>query len=81
MASALDNSSCLRGAIIAETKNFMRGLDSGASDEQLRAIARRIRNKEQQLLHEEGAVLDPAVWRILHSRLTHRKVEFADPAE
>jgi hypothetical protein len=81
MFSAYDNLSSLRVAIIADTKIFIRGLDSGATDEQLRAIAQRIRSKEQQLLHEEGAVLDPAVWRILHSRLIHRKVEFTDPAE
>jgi hypothetical protein len=79
MGSADDNISSLRLAIIAETKIFMRGLDSGASDEQLRTIAHRIRDMEQQLLHEEGAVLDPGMWHILHSRMINRKVEVADP--
>ncbi|HLX67572.1 MAG TPA: hypothetical protein VKR41_11270 [Puia sp.] len=79
MTSRVDNLSSLRFAIIADTKIFLRGLDSGASDEQLRTIAQRIRDKEQQLLHQEGAVLDPNMWRILHSRLINRKVAFADP--
>jgi hypothetical protein len=79
MITRFDNLSTLRFAIIAETKTFLRGLKSGASDQQLLSIAQRIRDKEQQLLHEEGAVLDPGMWRILHSRLIHRKVEFADP--
>jgi|HubBroStandDraft_1064217.scaffolds.fasta_scaffold388619_1 hypothetical protein len=79
MISRVDNLSSLRFAIIADTKIFLRGLDSGASDEQLRTIAQRIRDKEQQLLRREGVVLDPNMWRILHSRLINRKVEFADP--
>ena len=79
MVTALENLSALRVAIIAETKIFLRGLKTGASDEQLQSIAQRIRDKEQQLLHEEGAVLDPAMWRILHNRLIKRKVEFVDP--
>ena len=78
MLSGLKNLSALRMAIIAETKVFLRGLKSGASDEQLRSIAQRIRDKEHQLLEEEGAVLDPAMWRILHSRLKNRKVEYVD---
>jgi hypothetical protein len=79
MISRFNNLSSLRFAVIAETKIFLRGLKSGASDEQLRTIAQRIRDKEQQLLHQEGVVLDPDMWRILHSRLINRKVEFADP--
>jgi hypothetical protein len=79
MISRVDNISTLKFAIIAETKIFLRGLKSGASDGQLRTIAQRIRDKEQQLLHLEGAVLDPDMWRILHNRMINRKVEFADP--
>jgi hypothetical protein len=79
MISRVDNLSSLKVAIITDTKIFLRGLDSGASDEQLRTIVQRIRDKEQQLLQQEGAVLDPDMWRILHSRLINRKVEFADP--
>jgi hypothetical protein len=65
-------------AIIAETKIFLRGLKSGASDEQLQSIVKRIREKEHQLLEEEGAVLDPTMWRILYSRLMSRKVDYID---
>jgi hypothetical protein len=79
MISGLYNSSSLRLAIIADTRIFLRGLKSGASDNQLRTIARRIRRKEKQLLQEEGAVLDPDIWRILHNLLINREVQFADP--
>ena len=79
MTSRFDTVSTLRFAILAETKTFLRGLESGASDKQLRSIVRRIRDKEQQLLHQEGAVLDPEMWRILHNRMINRKIEFADP--
>jgi hypothetical protein len=79
MNSGLDNLSSLRFAVIAETKSFLRGLKAGASDEQLRIIAQRIRDKEQLLLRQEGVVLDPDMWRILHNRLINRKVEFVDP--
>jgi hypothetical protein len=79
MISRVDNLSSLKVAIIADTKIFLRGLDAGASDDQLRTIVQRIRDKEQQLLRQEGAVLDPDMWRILHSRLINRKVEFTDP--
>lgn len=78
MLSGFKNLSALRMAIIAETKVFLRGLKSGASDEQLTSIAKRIREKEHQLAKEEGAVLDPTMWRILHSRLMNRKVEYVD---
>jgi len=79
MFSAINNNlSSLKQAIIAETKVFLRGLKSGASDEQLLAIAQRIRDKEHQLAKEEGAVLDPTMWRILYNRLKNRRVEFID---
>ncbi|HTR31035.1 MAG TPA: hypothetical protein VMH27_17310 [Puia sp.] len=79
MTSALnDNLSPLRRSIIAETKVFLRGLKSGASDAQLLAIAKRIRDKEHDLSREEGAILDPKMWRILHNRLKNRRVEFID---
>jgi hypothetical protein len=74
-----ENLSYLRLAIIAETKLFLRGLRSGATDDQLQTIIGRIREKEHQLLRQEGAVLDPEMWRILHSRLKNRNLEFVDP--
>lgn len=79
MSSAINNVSTLRLAIIAETEVFLRGLKTGASESQLVAIVKRIRDKEQQLLHQEGAVLDPEMWRILYNRLINRNVEFVDP--
>jgi hypothetical protein len=79
MISGLDNLSSLRLAIIAETKVFLRGLNSGASDARLQAIIRRIRDKEHELLQQEGAVIDPEMWRILFSRLKKRNLEFVDP--
>jgi|GEM_PF-4186073 hypothetical protein len=79
MISRVNNLSSLRSAIIADTEIFLRGLKIGASEEQLKAIFKRIREREQQLLHQEGVVLDPDMWRILHSRMIHRNLEFADP--
>jgi hypothetical protein len=79
MISGLNNVSSLRLAIIAETKLFLRGVNLGASDGQLQGIIRRIRDKEHELLQQEGAVLDPEMWRILHSRLRNRNREFVDP--
>lgn len=78
MFSAFDNLSTLRISIIAETKVFLRGLKTGATDDQLLNIVHRIRDKEQRLLHQEGAVLDPDMWRILHNRLLKRRVQFID---
>lgn len=80
MVSGLDNKlSELRLAIISETKVFLRGLESGASDGQLHTIIQRIRDKENQLLHEEGVLINPEMWRILHSRLVKRNLEIIDP--
>jgi hypothetical protein len=77
--SGSNNLSIVRLAIIAETKLFLRGLSSGATHDQLQTIVGRIREKEHELLRQEGAVLDPEVWRILHSRLMNRNLEFVDP--
>lgn len=79
MISAINNVSDLRLAIISDTKIFLRGLESGASKEELLAVVRRIRDREHELLQQEGAVLDPGMWRILHSRLKKRNVEIVDP--
>ncbi|HXD78341.1 MAG TPA: hypothetical protein VN616_11070 [Puia sp.] len=75
----INNLSKLKLAIISDTKVFLRGLESGASNDQLVAIARRIREKEHELLHQEGALIDPEMWRILHSRLMKRNLEIIDP--
>lgn len=80
MTSGIDNNlSELRLAIISETRVFLKGLESGASDAQLRTIVQRIRDKEHQLLRQVGEVIDPEMWRILHSRLVKRNLEIIDP--
>ncbi|HUB60239.1 MAG TPA: hypothetical protein VL978_06050 [Puia sp.] len=62
----------IREEIIADTKAFLNGLESGASNEQLRAVLQRIREKELQLLKVGGTMIDPKIWTILHNRLAQR---------
>lgn len=62
----------IREDIIADTKAFLTGLESGATDEQLRTVLQRIREKELRLLKEGGAMLDPKIWSILLNRLANR---------
>ena len=62
----------IREDIIADTKAFLTGLESGATDEQLRIVLQRIREKELRLLKEGGAMLDPKIWSILLNRLANR---------
>src|ERR1700739_2306412 len=52
----------IRAGIIADTKAFLIGLESGATNEQLRAFLQRIREKELQLLKVGGNMLDPKIW-------------------
>jgi hypothetical protein len=74
----------IRTGIIADTKAFLNGLESGATNEQLRAVLQRIREKELQLLKVGGNMLDPKIWAILHNRLTQRDgqeiIDNTDPA-
>jgi hypothetical protein len=74
----------IQAGIIADTKAFLIGLDSGATDEQLRAVLQRIREKELQLLKVGGNMLDPKIWSILHNRLAQRDgreiIDNTDPA-
>lgn len=62
----------IREDIIADTKAFLTGLESGATNEQLRTVLQRIREKETRLLKEGGAMLDPKIWSILLNRLAQR---------
>ncbi len=62
----------IRTGIIADTKAFLNGLESGATNDQLRAVLQRIREKELQLLKVGGTMLDPKIWTILHNRLAQR---------
>jgi hypothetical protein len=62
----------IREGIIADTKTFLNGLESGASDDQLRSVLQQIREKELRLLKEGGTMLDPKIWTILLNRLAQR---------
>jgi hypothetical protein len=62
----------IREGIVADTKTFLNGLESGASDDQLRAVLQQIREKELRLLKEGGTMLDPKIWTILLNRLAQR---------
>lgn len=62
----------IREGIIADTKTFLTGLESGASNDQLRAVLQQIREKELRLLKEGGTMLDPKIWTILLNRLAQR---------
>ena len=59
----------IREEIIADTTSFLTGLESGATNEQLRLLLLRIREKEVQLIREGGTMIDPNIWRILQNRL------------
>jgi hypothetical protein len=62
----------IRAGIIADTKAFLIGLESGATDEQLHGVLQRIRQKELHLLKVGGTMIDPKIWTILHNRLAQR---------
>jgi hypothetical protein len=69
----------LREAIIADSRLFLMGLETGVSEETLIDILRRLREKELLLLKTEGAMLDPEMWKIIHSCLANRRtVEIVD---
>jgi len=63
----------LRADILLDFKRFIAGLDAGATEDQLVAILAQIKEKEQQLLRDDGTMLAPEMWRIMHSRLASRK--------
>ena len=69
----------LRDEIIAETKRFLAGLESGASEEMLNPVLLTIRQKESDLIQQEGSMLAPEMWRLLHNLLAHRRnTDFID---
>lgn len=69
----------LRADILFDFKRFLAGLDAGATQEQLAAILAQIREKELQLLRDDGSMLAPEMWKLLHGRLAARKdVEIID---
>lgn len=65
----------IREEIISDTKAFLTGLESGATNDQLRSLLLRMREKELQLIKEGGTMLDPEMWRILHNRLAQKDGE------
>ena len=69
----------LREGIITDSRLFLQGLERGASDEVLFDILRRLREKELQLVKVDGSILDPEMWKIIHSCLANRRrVEILD---
>ena len=63
----------LRTSIIGQAKRFLIGLKAGASEEILTSILLDIKDKELQLIKEEGTMLDPEIWKTLQSKLDRRK--------
>jgi len=59
----------IRESILADTNAFLTGLESGATNDQLRSLLQRIREIEIQMLKEGGTMLDPKIWKILINRL------------
>ena len=69
----------LREAIIADSRLFLLGLETGVPEETLFDILRRIKEKELLLLKTDGSMLDPEMWKIIHNCLTNRRpVEIVD---
>ena len=68
----------LRSAIIEDTVRFLIGLKSGATTDQLTALLAQIKEKEMQLLKENGSMLSPVMWQTLHNRLTNRNNDIID---
>jgi hypothetical protein len=62
----------IQAALMEGASQFVTALSSGASHEQLLTILAEMRDLEQQLIKDGGVMLDPEVWRILHSRLDKR---------
>jgi len=65
----------LRAAIIGQTKRFLVGLATGLSEEQLTSVLSDIREKEQQLIKENGTMLSPEMWELLRHRFTNRRTK------
>jgi hypothetical protein len=73
MTPGNSNVKSLRAAIIGEAKRFLIGLETGVSDELLASILLDIKEKELQLIKQEGTMLDPDMWKLLHDRLANRR--------
>jgi hypothetical protein len=73
MNSEFSTSKRLRAAIIDQTKQFLFGLETGVSDEQLLSTLSEIKEVELQLIKEENTMLDPAMWKLLQSLFVNRR--------
>ena len=62
----------IRAHILMDTKKFLQCLDSSASVEELSEILAQIKEKETQLIKEEGSMMAPDLWKLLHNRLASR---------
>jgi hypothetical protein len=63
----------LKSAILADSQSFLISLVTGATDEQLNAILVRMKQRELQLIMEEGIRLNPYLWKIVETRFANRK--------
>lgn len=63
----------LRADILSDFKRFISALDAGANEDQLASILAQIREKELQLLKDDGSMLAPEMWKVLRNRLAARK--------
>jgi hypothetical protein len=61
-----------RADILADTKKFLHCLNEGGSIEELSAILAQIKEKETKLIKEEGLMIAPDLWKLLHNRLASR---------
>ena len=68
MTTQQPNARDLRISIIADTKNFLIASETLSSTEELLAILNRIKDAEALLIREEGAMIDPRLWKLLHAR-------------
>ena len=59
----------LRKEIIKDTHELLRGLGIGSPLPDLLIILHRIRSNEDRLRVEEKAMLDPEMWKFLHTKL------------
>lgn len=73
MANEYSPTKQLRAAIIDKTKQFLLGLETGVSDEQLLSILSEMKEIELQLIKKDKTMLDPAMWKLLHSLIINKK--------
>lgn len=73
--------SILRKEIILDSHEFLQGLGTGYSIDNLMAIIHRIRANENLLRKEEKAMLDPEIWKFFYAKLCERDGLAMDPMD